>query len=241
VNIYSEVPPGASTGTSAAVSVALIGALDRLVGGSLTAHEVAKLAHTIETEKLGLQSGVQDQLSSAYGGLNFIKITQFPHSSVSPVSVPNSVWWELEHRLALVYIGSPHSSSAIHKMVIAGLGEHPENDPRLEELRVLAAEAKAAVMHGDMERLGAVMNENTGVQRRLHPGLVCARFEEVISIGRRFGACGFKVNGAGGDGGSMAILTDGDTAAKRSMLSELGRKGYTSIPVYLSRMGLRVW
>ena len=47
--------------------------------------------------------------------------------------------------------------------------------------------------------------------------------------------------GAGGDGGSIAILTDGDTAKKRHMQKELARKGFQTIPIYLSRRGLRVW
>jgi D-glycero-alpha-D-manno-heptose-7-phosphate kinase len=55
VNIRSDAPPAASTGTSAAVSVALIGALDCLTLGCLTAHEVAALAHIVETDRLGLQ------------------------------------------------------------------------------------------------------------------------------------------------------------------------------------------
>ena len=41
VTIFSEAPSGASTGTSAAVTVALIGALDSLSPGRLTPHEVA--------------------------------------------------------------------------------------------------------------------------------------------------------------------------------------------------------
>ena len=69
VNIYSDAPPGASTGTSAAVAVALIGALDTLTEGKLAPFEVAKLAHSLETEKLGLECGIQDQLASSYGVL----------------------------------------------------------------------------------------------------------------------------------------------------------------------------
>ena len=55
--IYSEAPTGMSTGTSAAVSVALIGALDCLTPGRMTAHEVALAAQKIETEMLGQQCG----------------------------------------------------------------------------------------------------------------------------------------------------------------------------------------
>ena len=72
VTIYSEAPSGASTGTSAAVTVALIGALDCLTPGRLTPHEVAYTAQSIEVDMLKQQCGIQDQLCSAYGGLNYI-------------------------------------------------------------------------------------------------------------------------------------------------------------------------
>ena len=41
VTIHSEAPTGAGTGTSAAVTVALVGALDRLTPGRMTPHEIA--------------------------------------------------------------------------------------------------------------------------------------------------------------------------------------------------------
>jgi D-glycero-alpha-D-manno-heptose-7-phosphate kinase len=241
INVFSDAPPGASTGTSAAVSVALIGALDRLVGGHLTAHEVAGLAHFIETKKLGLQCGIQDQLASAHGGINFIAMEEFPSSTVTPVRIPNPVWWELEHRLAVIYIGRPHSSSVIHMKVIEGLGAGAHADPRLERLRQLAVQARDAVVAGDFVCLGRVMDQNTDAQRALHPDLVCEKSEEVITVARRFGALGVKVNGAGGDGGSLTILTDGDMSKKRRMLRALAEVSFLSLPLYLSRQGLRVW
>lgn len=42
ITIHSQVPGGASTGTSAAVTVALIGALDLLTPGQMTPHDVAE-------------------------------------------------------------------------------------------------------------------------------------------------------------------------------------------------------
>jgi D-glycero-alpha-D-manno-heptose-7-phosphate kinase len=241
VTLYSAAPPGASTGTSAAVSVALIGALDSLTEGRLTPHEVAALAHSIETEKLKLQCGIQDQFCSAYGGINYIQMDRFPHASVMPIQVPNATWWELEGRLAVVYIGTPHSSSDIHKKVIKDLGDNAENDPRLVELRRLAAQAKDALYAGDFELLGRTMEANTDVQRALHKDLVCAKFNDIIAIARQFKALGCKVNGAGGDGGSLTILTNGDASTKRRMLKALRESDYDVLPIYLSRYGLRVW
>jgi len=65
VTISCEAPAGASTGTSASVTVALVGALDCLTSGRLTPHEVAYVAQSIETEILKQQCGIQDQLCAA--------------------------------------------------------------------------------------------------------------------------------------------------------------------------------
>jgi len=241
INIFSYAPPGASMGTSAAVSVSLVGALDALTPGHMTPHETAAFAHSIETKELGLECGVQDQLASVYGGINFIEIDKFPHSSVSNLTIPDNIWWELEQRLLLTYIGKPHESSEIHKMVIADLGSEPHNDPRMAQLRQLAYQSKDALYEGDFAALGRVFNTNTQVQRELHPKLVCEDFRQIISLAEDFNAIGCKVNGAGGDGGSVAILTNGDMRKKRELQTVLLKQGFQILPIYLSRRGLRVW
>ncbi|MCK5852162.1 GHMP kinase [bacterium] len=241
INIFSYAPPGASMGTSAAVSVALIGALNALTPGSMTPHETAALAHSLETKELGLECGVQDQLASVYGGINLIEIDDFPHSQVSNLTIPDNIWWELEQRLLLTYIGKPHYSSEVHKMVIADLGSEPHNDPRLEQLRQLAYQSRDALYRGDFAALGRLFNANTQVQRDLHKNLICDDFKEIISLAGEFDALGCKVNGAGGDGGSVAILTNGDMRKKRELKNVLLQQGFQILPIYLSRRGLRVW
>lgn len=129
IGIFSEAPAGCSTGTSASVTVALIGALDSLTPDRMTIHEVATTAHRIEVDRLGIQSGVQDQLCAAYGGVNYIDISSYPHASVTQLRLPNAVWWELERRLLLVFLGRTHLSSDVHHKVIAGLAAEGEGSP----------------------------------------------------------------------------------------------------------------
>ena len=105
----------------------------------------------------------------------------------------------------------------------------------------MATEGKSALYAGNFEHLGWCMNENTEAQRKLHPGLVCEAFEQIIQTANDFSALGCKVNGAGGDGGSLTILCNGDRAQKRRMLKTLSEKGFQPLPIYLSRQGLRVW
>lgn len=241
--IHSEAPAGCSTGTSAAVSVALVGALDCLTPGRMTPHEVAMTAHRIETELLGQECGVQDQLAAAYGGINLIEIDAFPRATVRPLHVPDDLWWELERRLVLVFVGEPHSSSAIHKLVIADLGGCGHDSSKLNALRSLAARSREAIEAAELAALGRAMIENTDAQGDLHPALVGRAHQRVIDIARAFGAIGWKVNGAGGDGGSVTLLAPPGAAAKRAMIGAIEQSDpcFRHIQTYLSRRGLRRW
>ena len=51
------------------------------------------------------------------------------------------------------------------------------------------------------------MIANTEAQRSLHPELVGVDARRVIEFAAAHGAIGWKVNGAGGDGGSVTILS----------------------------------
>jgi D-glycero-alpha-D-manno-heptose-7-phosphate kinase len=241
--IYSKAPGGASTGTSAAVTVALIGALDWITPGRMTPHEVAQTAHRVETELLHQQSGIQDQLCSAYGGINFIEMHHYPFATVSPIQVPNTVWWELERRLALIFLGKAHHSSQVHEMVIRGLETAGPYSPQLEALRQTAPRSRDALYAGDFTSFGQTMIDNTEAQRQLHPDLVSNGAERVIEIAREHGAIGWKVNGAGGEGGSLTLLCGPRSDAKRAMIREIEATDslFKNIPIYLSRFGLRVW
>ena len=243
VSIFSEAPAGCSTGTSAAVSVALIGALDLLRPGRLTPHEVARSAHRIETELLKQQCGVQDQLASAYGGINFIEILDYPHSIVSPIQLPNPLHWELERRLSLVFLGQSHSSSRVHEKVIRELEQGGPKAALLEPLRQTPLRARDALYAGDFPALGRAMIANTEAQAALHPDLVSPRHQAIIDVAKDFGALGWKVNGAGGDGGSVTLLGTTDSSVTRQMLRAVVQTvpGTKNIPIYLSRFGLRVW
>ena len=192
MTIYSDAPSGGSTGTSAAVTVALIGALDRLTPGRMTPHEVALTAQHIETAVLKQQCGIQDQICSAYGGINYIEMFQYPHASVSPIVVPNSIWWELERRLVLVYLGKSHSSSKIHEMVIRELENAGPDSPKLDALRDTAPRSRDALYGGDFRGLGKAMIDNTEAQRRLHPMFVSADADAVILIAKRIRRIGLE-------------------------------------------------
>ncbi|HIP70876.1 MAG TPA: GHMP kinase, partial [Anaerolineae bacterium] len=91
--------------------------------------------------------------------------------------------------------------------------------------------------------LGQAMMANTEAQRRLHPDLISPEAQRVMEIAQAHGALGWKVNGAGGDGGSLTLLCGPRSSVRRAMIREIETDNdlFQNIPIYLSRYGLRVW
>jgi D-glycero-alpha-D-manno-heptose-7-phosphate kinase len=242
IRLRSDAPPGASMGTSAAVTVALVGALDALTPGRRAPQEVAEAAHSIEVDALRRQSGVQDQLCSAHGGISFIDMYEYPHARVERLALAAPLLDELARRLVVVYLGRSHDSSAVHEKVIRELEDAGPDDPRLATLREAALDSRTAVLAGDLESLGRAMNANTSAQARLHPDLVGHDAQRVIDRARTHGAVGVKVNGAGGEGGSLTLLGSAKDAERQSMIDAiLGESSlFRRVPIELSPHGLVV-
>jgi D-glycero-alpha-D-manno-heptose-7-phosphate kinase len=243
VTIFSEAPAGGSTGTSAAVTVALIGALDQLTPGRLTPHEIAYVAQSVETDMLKQQCGIQDQLCSACGGINYIDMFDYPRASVSQIHIPNTTWWELERRLVLIYLGKSHSSSNVHERVIHELEDAGPENPKLEALRITAEQSRDALFANDFHALGDTMVRNTNAQGNLNPYLISQDAQRIIDIAKSHHAIGWKVNGAGGDGGSLTLLCGENASEKRALIKEIESDNplFKNIPIYLSRFGVRIW
>ena len=188
ITVRSLVPVGSSLGTSAAVTVALLAAL------GVPQEELAVRAHRVETERLGMQSGVQDQMAAAYGGASLLEI-DYPHVRRIELPAPRL-------DLLTVFLGT-HRSSDVHERVLADV---KTDSSALETLRQCARDAAAALVAGDLRSYGAALVANTEAQRALHAGLVSDAAQAVIDAAKDAGAYGWKVNGAGGEGGTVTIV-----------------------------------
>jgi D-glycero-alpha-D-manno-heptose-7-phosphate kinase len=237
VEVGSAVPAGSGLGTSAAVTVALVAALDALAGRQRPAVDLARDAHRIETVDCGLQSGVQDQLAAALGGPLDIQVPTYPEAEASKIPVPAGAWAELSERLVTVYLGRPHRSSEVHELVIGELERNPSRRERLEPLRQGARRAATALAAGDLGGYGAALTACTEGIAALHPALVSDDALRVMAVARLQRALGWKVNGAGGEGGSVTVLCGPDPEAFRGAVTRLG---YHVVDVHPSDTGVRL-
>ncbi len=235
ISVRSGVPAGCSTGTSAAVAVALLGALAAVRSEQLSSREVAYAAHRLEVDVLGAQSGIQDQLSAAFGGIIYLEIEPYPEATVHTLPV----WEELSPLLTLVFLGRAHDSWAVHRQVIENVGSGRSKVFSL--LRQAAVASRDAVLIQDLDAFGRAMIANTEAQKALHPELVGVDARRLIDIAAAHEALGWKVNGAGGNGGSLTILSATREAkeALESRVAELDTR-YVVLPIQVSTFGLQV-
>ncbi len=242
ISVFSEVPPGASMGTSASVLVALIAALDLLTPGRLSSHEIARIAHQVEVQTLKRQSGVQDQIASSFGGVSFIEIMDYPITNVSGIKLSDKFLWELESRLITIFLGKGHDSNLTHQQVVEAC-EHGDRVAVLDQLRMIAIEGKDALYAENLVAFARAMNRNLEAQRDLHPNLIAPGVEEIIALTQDFGALGVKINGAGGDGGTVTILAQNDPVLQREMVQEILATLPDSrvLPMRLNQTGMRRW
>ncbi|MFM7678739.1 MAG: GHMP kinase [Roseiflexaceae bacterium] len=239
IHISADMPPGCATGTSAAVSVALLSALARLHQRTLSPAEAARRAHALETKRLGLQSGIQDQIGAAFGGINDIVMHAYSRYRRNPFTPTASTITALNDQLQLWYLGRPHSSSQVHEEVIKRFETVPAAQALLDPLRTAAYHAVTAIQKGDLRAYGDALQRNTDAQRALHPALVCADAETLITLVAAAGALGWKVNGAGGDGGSVAILWPDAATAQHQLTSiQCALPQAQHIPIHVSMAGI---
>lgn len=237
ITIDDSIEPGSGLGTSAAVMVALVAGLLACDGRPLDPADVATRAHRYEIST-GKQSGVQDHWASAYGGINLLTV-EYPTAARQPVPLGAAIAAELSQRLHTVYLGFPHTSSALHDDVIARLEAH--RALFLDDMRAAAFAAAAALADGDLDAYGAALTANHDAIHSMHPGLIGSDAAQLVALAGSFGARGWKVNGAGGEGGSMVVLGPSDVDADAALCAAVAaRVGWRIINAAIGADGVRV-
>jgi mevalonate kinase len=219
LSIRSSIPRGLGFGSSAALCVALAEALATLSGGA-DRRVIWESAHRAEELFHGTPSGIDTGLALLGGLHSFLpRPPRLPRVRPLP-GLP----------LHLVVGAVPRQGNTgalvagIRERVAAGDRETRGLLRRLGELAQAAADllgdkrnpqaaaSESSSSCGKLPSLGYLAAEAQGLLRRL--GLSTDELERVLEQGRRLGALGGKLSGAGGGGAFYLLFGDGETARK---------------------------
>jgi galactokinase len=231
IAITGDIPQAAGLSSSAAIEVAVAGALAMPVGQGLGPERLRDLALVCQKAEnlfVGVQCGIMDQMTSALGRAGHALLIDCRSLEVEPVPLP--------HGIAIVVIDSK---------VPRRLADTPYNRRReecAEAARALgvdslrdAGEAELSRLSGDLlKRARHVVTENARVQEAvdalrsrdlarvrelLHASHASLRgdfevstpeLDRLVDIAREAGAIGARLTGAGFGGCTVNLVAEGD-------------------------------
>lgn len=214
LEIDSDIPVGSGLGSSAAVTIASIGALNGLFRCGLSLEEIAKLGHQIEISVQGAASPT-DTYVSTFGGV---------------VTIPERK--KLRTPDCGIVIGDTGVFSSTKELVsnVRKLREsYPELiEPLMASIGRISKIGESLVLEGDYYSIGRLMNVNQGLLDAL--GVNSWELSKLIYSARQAGAFGTKITGAGG-GGCMVALTALDKCMQvAEAISKAGGKATITKP-----------
>jgi D-glycero-alpha-D-manno-heptose-7-phosphate kinase len=193
-----DLPARAGLGSSSAFAVGILHALYALKGMLVSKQQLAQEAIHLEQDLLHDDVGVQDQITTAFGGLNLVEIDKSGRFEVRPLPIAPLRKRELEDHLMLVYTGISRIASDVAKQQIAAI---PEQTAVLHRMQSLVYEAADILINGrDIADFGALLHESWLLKRSLTPAISTPLVDELYDLARRAGAIGGKLLGAGGGG-----------------------------------------
>jgi len=223
VSTKAQAPPGSGLGSSAALGVAVVGALAAAGGETFPPEAVAERARNLELE-LGILCGKQDHYTASLGGFLLLRFKD-PSVEVAPCNLSPDFVAELTRWCVLVDGGRQRLSGSIHEHVFGRYrcGERETIDA-LETIAGLANEAAAALRAESPAALAGVLSENWRAQCRLHPAVCDPATALLHDAAAGAGALGGKACGAGGGGCSFFIVEPGKRRAVEEALRAAGGK-----------------
>jgi D-glycero-alpha-D-manno-heptose-7-phosphate kinase len=213
-----DLPARSGIGSSSAFAVGLVNVLTAMRGKQLDAHALAVSAIDLEQNKLRESVGCQDQIASAYGGMNLIKFECDDSFSVRPLGLSEGQRSDFEKWLMLFYTGSSRLSSDFAKRLISRLDANAAHLKRMRDM----VEAGADLLHTDrVSAFGELLHESWVLKRSLTDGTSTTTIDRIYDDARRAGAIGGKLLGAGGTGFMVFVVPPEKQPAVRAALSHL--------------------
>ncbi|HEY2875682.1 MAG TPA: galactokinase [Reyranella sp.] len=233
IHHHGDLPARTGLGSSSSFSVGLLHALHALRGELVSKRKLAEEAIFVEQQVLQENVGVQDQIQSAFGGLNRIDIRTDGSFEVTPLVVRAERLVGLQKHLLLLYTGLSRTASEIAAEQVATVGA---KTAELKAMREMVDQGeKILVGNGDLREFGRLLDESWKLKRSLSSKIAPTFVNEIYDIARQAGADGGKLLGAGGGGFMLIFVTPEKRASVLKSLQKL-----LPVPFQFERSGTQI-
>jgi D-glycero-alpha-D-manno-heptose-7-phosphate kinase len=217
ISTFADIPAGTGLGSSGSFTTALLRALSAHVMRPILPSDLARLACEIEIERLKEPIGKQDQYIAAYGGITCFTFNKDDSVEAVPLRLDSETLFDLEDNLLLFFTGVSRSAGGVLKdqdeKTKKADSKMIENLHYVKELGIRSKEALEA---GKPCVVGEIMHEHWLNKKKRSEGMSNAQIDEWYELGKKSGAIGGKLVGAGG-GGFLMFYTEDPTKLRHAM------------------------
>jgi D-glycero-alpha-D-manno-heptose-7-phosphate kinase len=211
----SDLPTSSGLGSSSTFLAALIEAIAKYKGVSLSREEILQLIWRIEHAAAENAGGYQDAIPAVYGGLNTIYFKKGGAIDVVPIEIGLAPLKSLQEHLMLFHTNVYRNSTDVAKT-------YQFNESKQWALLRMAESALNTFYTSDWERLGSLIDQSWRLKVRLSPIVTNAAISKAYATARTCGAFGGKLMGSGNGGCLMLVVPPAKQGSVRDELTKLG-------------------
>lgn len=202
VHHFSDLPARSGLGSSSSFTVGLINAMRALEGKISSSRFLGEEAIRIEQKVIKEKVGSQDQVWAAHGGTNFIEFNQNGAINVSKLIMRSGNHSILNDHILLFFTGFTRIAETIAIKKIENVNKKSQ---QLKTLHQMALEARS-ILQGktpEFSNIGYMLDDAWQLKRELADGVSNNDIDDIYLLGKKAGALGGKLLGAGGGGFMM--------------------------------------
>jgi D-glycero-alpha-D-manno-heptose-7-phosphate kinase len=201
ITTLADIPAGTGLGSSGSFTTALLKALYTHRKRLVLMDELARLACEIEINRLGEPIGKQDQYIASFGGITCFHFNPDESVNAVPLKLSMDTLFDLEDNLLLFFTGYARSAGSILK---DQQQRSEKSDPamlaNLHYVKDLGLKSQVALEAGCTTEFAEIMDEHWEHKRKRSTDMSNPQIDEWYELGRKNGALGGKLVGAGGGG-----------------------------------------
>lgn len=205
-----DLPARGGIGSSSAFTVGLLNALYALKGRMVSKQTLAREAIHVEQERLQETVGSQDQVLTAYGGLNHVVFHPNGEFEVQPLCLSRAAVQDFNEHFMLYFTRVHRTASDVAATYVPSLTQQEE---RMRSIAAMVTESLDILNRGDWTQFGRLLHEYWLLKQGLGEAVSNPSIEEIYQAARSAGALGGKLVGAGG-GGYMLLFASPQHHAK---------------------------
>lgn len=236
-NIYistvADAPGSSGLGSSSTFCVGLLNALYAYKGVVVNRNKLAEEAAKIEIDILKRPIGKQDHYAAAFGSINLFKFYDNENVSIMPVDENSINVKAIFNNLHTFYTGINRDASKVLKFQKKN---KLINNPNLLKIRNQSEELFNLLKSDkfSLKKFGEFLEEGWIIKKSLATQISNKFINEIYDLGKKNGAYGGKLSGAGG-GGFLSFIVQ--KKFKNKLIYSILKKKLKYFPVNIDSTG----